>query len=71
MKDSASQIDISFDSVADLEKLAEKIITCYGQTMKKPIGISPKELAKQSFDKTNRFLARSNVMAMMKLLDAQ
>lgn len=71
LRDSASQIDISFDSMADLEKLAEKIIACYGQTMKKTIEINPKELAKSSFNKTNTFLARANVMTMMKILDAQ
>jgi hypothetical protein len=69
LKDSAAQIDVSFDSLMDLENLAEKIITCYGQSMKKSITISPKELAKDSFDKTNKFLARSNVMAMIKALD--
>ena len=69
LKDSASQIDISFDSLTDLENLAEKIITCYGQAMKKTITIDPKELAKESFDKTNTFLARADVMAMVKTLD--
>lgn len=69
LKNSASQIDISFDSLTDLENLAEKIITCYGQAMKKAITIGPKELAKELFDKTNTFLARANVMAMVKALD--
>jgi hypothetical protein len=69
LKDSASQIDISFDSLVDLENLAEKIIACYGQAMKKTITIDPKKLVKESFDKTNTFLARSNVMAMIKTLD--
>jgi len=69
LKDSAAQIDISFDSLTDLENLAEKIITCYGQAMKKTITIDPKELAKESFDKTNTFLARADVMAMVKTLD--
>jgi hypothetical protein len=69
LKDSASQIDISFDSMRDLENLAEKIITCYGQAEKKSITIDPKELAKESFDKTNTFLARANVMAMVNILD--
>lgn len=69
LKNSASQIDISFDSRTDLENLAEKIITCYGQAMKKTITIDPKELAKESFENTNTFLARTNVMAMIKTLD--
>ncbi len=72
LKDSASQIDISFDSLADLENLAEKIISCYGQAMKKTITINPKVLAKESFEKVtvpNKFLARANVMAMVKTLD--
>jgi len=69
LKNSASQIDVSFDSLTDLENLAEKIITCYGQAMKKAITIGPKELAKELFDKTNTFLARANVMAMVKALD--
>jgi hypothetical protein len=69
LKNSASQIDISFDSMTDLENLAEKIITCYGQAMKKTITIGSKELAKESFDKTNTFLARTNVMAMVNILD--
>ncbi|MBT9145624.1 MAG: hypothetical protein DDT42_01498 [candidate division WS2 bacterium] len=69
LKNSASQIDISFDSMTDLGNLAEKIITCYGQAMKKTITIDPRELAKESFEKTNTFLARMNVMAMIKTLD--
>jgi hypothetical protein len=69
LKNSASQIDISFDSMTDLENLAEKIITCYGQAMKKTITIGSKELAKESFNKTNTFLARANVMAMVNILD--
>jgi hypothetical protein len=69
LKDSASQIDISFDSITDLENLAEKIITCHGQSMKKTVAIDTKKLAKESFDKTNTFLARANVMAMVKTLD--
>jgi hypothetical protein len=69
LKDSASQIDISFDAMTDLENLAKKITTCYGQAMKKTITIDSKELAKDSFDKTSKFLARVNVMAMIKILD--
>jgi hypothetical protein len=69
LKDSASKIDISFDSKEDLENLAEKIITCYGQAEKKSITIDPKELANESFNKTNTFLARANVMRMVKMLD--
>ncbi len=55
--------------MTDLGNLAEKIITCYGQAMKKTITIDPRELAKESFEKTNTFLARMNVMAMIKTLD--
>lgn len=72
LKDSASQIDISFDSLMDLENLAEKVIACYGQAKKKTITISPKELAKDSYGKVtapNKFLARANVMTMVKILD--
>lgn len=69
LKDSASQIDISFDSPTDLENLAEKVITCYGQTMKRTISIKPKDLADESFNKTSKYLARVNVMAMVKTLD--
>jgi hypothetical protein len=69
LKDSASQIDISFDSLTDLENLSEKIITCYGRAMKKTIAINAKKLAIESFDKTNTFLARANVMVMIKALD--
>ncbi len=71
LKDSASQLDISFDSMIDIEGLAEKIITCYGQAMKKIIEITPKQLAKESFDKSGKFLARANVMVMIKTLDEQ
>lgn len=71
LKDSASQIDISFDSMSDLENLAERIIPCYKQAMKKAVQIKPKELAEGSFDKTNTFLARTNVMTMIKSMDAQ
>lgn len=71
LKDSASQIDISFDSMSDLENLAERIIPCYKQAMKKAVQIKPKELAGGSFDKTNTFLARTNVMTMIKSMDAQ
>lgn len=71
LKDSASQIDISFDSMSDLENLAEKVMLCYKQATAKPVQFAPKELAKSSFDRTSTFLARTNVMRMMKLLDAQ
>ncbi len=69
LKDSASQIDISFDSLTDLENLAEKVITCYSQSTKKTNKKDTKTLSKESFDKTNTFLARANVMAMIKILD--
>lgn len=69
LKDSASQIDISFDSLTDLENLAEKIITCYGQAMDKTITIGPKDLARESFDKINKFLARLNITSMVRTLD--
>jgi hypothetical protein len=69
LKDSASQIDISFDSITDLENLAEKIINCYGQVMKKTVSTDPQKLARESFDKANTFLARANVMTMIKELD--
>lgn len=69
LKDSASQIDISFDSMTDLKNLAEKIITCYCQATKKTITIDSEKLAKESFEKTNTFLARENVKAMIKALD--
>lgn len=69
LKDSASQIDISFDSMTDLENLAVKIVACYNQAVKKEIKIDPKELAKESFDKTSKFLARTNIMTMTNLLD--
>lgn len=69
LKDSAAQIDISFDSITDLENLAKKILICYTQAMKKTFTIDPKDLAKESYDKTSVFLARANVMAMIKVLD--
>lgn len=73
LKDSASQIDIAFDSIVDLENLAGKVIPCYKQATKKMVQISPNDLARASFDKTNpnTFLARDNVKAMMKILDAE
>lgn len=73
LKDSASQIDIAFDSIVDLENLAGKVIPCYKQATKKTVQISPNDLAKASFDKTNpnTFLARDNIKAMMKILDAE
>ncbi|GAH74820.1 unnamed protein product [marine sediment metagenome] len=71
LKDSASQIDISFDSISDLENLSERIIPCYKQAMKKAVQVTVKELAGDSFDKTSRFLARTNVMTMIKTMDAQ
>jgi len=69
LKDSASEIDISFDSPTDLENLAEKVITCYEQAMKKTISIKPKDLADESYNKTSEYLARNNVKAMLKILD--
>lgn len=71
LKDSASQIDIAFDSLADLENLGTKVIPCYKQATKKMVNVLPSELAKASFDRTNAFLARANVMAMMKILDSE
>jgi hypothetical protein len=71
LKDSASRIDISFDSLSDLENLAAKVLLCYKQATAKSIQLEPKQLAKLSFDRTNTFLARTNVMAMMKLMDAR
>ena len=69
LKDSASQIDVSFDSTKDLENLAQKLIACYEQAMHREITLSPSELATESFNRTNQFLARSNVMSMIKILD--
>lgn len=69
LKESASEIDISFDSPTDLENLAEKVITCYEQAMKKTISIKPKDLADESYNKTSGYLARDNVKAMLKTLD--
>ena len=70
LKDSASQIDIAFDSIEDLENLAAKVIPCYKQATKKIVKISPTDLARASFNKANTFLARTNVMTMMRILDA-
>ncbi|GAH78311.1 unnamed protein product, partial [marine sediment metagenome] len=41
--------------------------------LKKMVQISPNDLARASFDKTNpnTFLARDNIKAMMKILDAE
>jgi hypothetical protein len=71
LKDSASQIDISFDSMNDLTNLASRVIPCYKQATKRMCTVQPANLAKDVFNKTNTFLARSNVMAMMKLLDTE
>ncbi len=70
LKDSASEIDISFDSMTDLENLARNVIPCYSQATKKQIKSTPEELAKLAFDRTNTFMARDNVKAMVKVLEA-
>ncbi len=70
LKDSAAQIDISFDSLQDLEHLAERVIPCYSHAMRKTsVSVVSKDLAKASFDRTNKFSARANIMAMVKVLD--
>lgn len=69
LKDSASTIYVGFDSIEDLKNVAAKIIACYSNTKKVSVTQTPDELARYSYDTTQVFLARSNVMAIIKYLD--
>jgi len=69
LRDSGAMISADFSSMDDLKAIAEKIINCYSYVTSKKIPLTGEELAKQSFSATNDFLARSNVMTMVKMLD--
>lgn len=69
LMDSGATIPVDFGSVGDLEQIAGPIIDHYQKAFSNNVTISPKELAVQSFDRTNKFLARANGMAMIKILD--
>jgi hypothetical protein len=69
LKDSGSMVSADFSSIDDLKAIAGKIIDCYAFVSSKSIKMTADELAKAAFQNTNEFLARSNVKAMVKILE--
>ena len=69
LRDSGAMVSADFDSLDDLKAIADKIIPCYAHATSNNIDITGAELAKKAFESTNEFLARPNVMAMVKILE--
>jgi hypothetical protein len=69
LRESGSLVSADFSDLDDLEKIAEKIIKCYAHAKKQSISLDPHDLATEAFGRTNEYLARSNVMTMVKHLD--
>ena len=69
LRDSGAMVSADFSSLDDITAIAKRIIPCYSFAASKNISISGNELAKESFEKTNDFLARPNVMTMVRILD--
>jgi hypothetical protein len=69
LMDSGATVPVDFGSLADLELIAGPIIDHYQKAYATHFKMDSKELAQKSFDGTNTFLARSNVMTMVKILD--
>jgi len=71
LMDSGATVPVDFSSVGDLELIASPIIRHYQKAFNAQANLTAKELANKSFDRTNKFLARPNVMAMTKILDQE
>lgn len=69
LRDSGAMVSADFSSINDIAAIAERIIPCYSFANARNVSITGNELAKESFERTNTFLARSNVMAMVRILD--
>jgi hypothetical protein len=69
LMDSGATVPVDFGSLRDLELIASPIIEHYQKAFNSQVQMSAKELASKSFERTNKFLARPNVMAMTKILD--
>ena len=65
----ATIIRVDFDRLDDLVLVAEKIVTHYAKANGKKVSVAPKKLAQDAFEKTNEYVARSNVMSMVSALD--
>jgi hypothetical protein len=69
LRESGSMVSADFSDIEDIEKIAAKVIPCYAHAKGQSISIDPKKLAKEAFNRTNEYLARSNVMTIVKYLD--
>jgi len=69
LRDSGAMISADFSSRDDLKAIANKIIPCYSYANSRSVTLTADELANKAFETTNEFLARTNVMAMMKILE--
>ncbi len=69
LRDSGAMVSADFSSMDDLKAIAKNMIPCYSSAKSRKISISNDELAKRSFNRTNNFLARTNVMTMVRILD--
>ena len=69
LRDSGSMISADFSSIEDLKAIAGKIIDCYSYVTSKKITLNADDLARKAFEQTNDFLARPNVMQMVKTLE--
>jgi hypothetical protein len=69
LRDSGALISADFSSIDDLKAIANKIIPCYSYANSNNITSTGDELARKAFEATNDFLARHNVMSMVKILE--
>jgi hypothetical protein len=70
LRDSGAMVSADFSSMSDLKAIAGKIIPCYSYVNSRKMKMEADELAKKAFEMTNDFLARRNVMAMVRTLDS-
>jgi len=69
LQESGSMVSADFAGIEDLKRIAQKIILCYSRAKMQKISLNQEELAKEAFKRTNRFLARPNVMTMVRHLE--
>jgi len=69
LRESGSMVSADFSDISDIKRIAQKIIPCYARATGKSISMEADSLAKEAFNRTNEYLARSNVMTMVKYLD--
>jgi hypothetical protein len=69
LRESGAMVSADFSSIDDIKAIASRIVPCFSFASERSVSISSDELARKSFEATNDFLARPNVMTMVKILD--